>query len=79
MYRKDPELNIDRFYLINLTQSLMGEIGVERNWGRTGTDGHRRLDWFNDSQAAIKALKDIVQLKTCRGYVVIKDDTLPKS
>lgn len=73
MYRKDPDLNIDRFYLINLTQSLMGEVGVEQNWGCRGTNGHRRLDWFSDNQAAVKALKDIVKLKIGRGYVVIKD------
>ena len=49
MKRVDPECNMDRFYSVQLTQGLFGDHGVHRQWGRRGTWGRHRLDWYGMS------------------------------
>jgi len=71
MSRVDSDLNMDRFYSVRLTQSLFGEVGVERQWGRRSTCGRRRLDWYEDEREAKSALLDLVRSKLSRGYFLI--------
>lgn len=73
MRRQNAESNMDRFYHASLTSSLFDNPGVERRWGRFGTYGHKRLDWFDDSQSADAALSKIVCEKIHRGYVLEGD------
>lgn len=68
--RVDPDANIDRFYSVQLTRSLFGEIGVERQWGRRRTYGRRRLDWYGNEREAKSALSDLVKAKMSRGYML---------
>lgn len=70
MARFDAEANVDRFYSVQLTQSLFGEVGVERQWGRRRTYGRCRLDWYKNGQDAETALTDLVKVKLSRGYVL---------
>ncbi len=37
LHRIDPDANMARFYCIDLTPTLFGEITVLRHWGRIGT------------------------------------------
>ncbi|WP_254066655.1 WGR domain-containing protein [Acidisoma sp. S159] len=41
---------------------------AHRQWGRTGTEGHRRLDLHPDRGAACNALAEILRAKRRRGY-----------
>jgi predicted DNA-binding WGR domain protein len=40
---------------------LFGRALLVRQWGRIGTEGHRRLDPHPDPGAAINALSDILR------------------
>lgn len=70
MTRFDADAKMDRFYSIQLTQSLFGEFGVERRWGRRRTHGRCRLDWCGNERDAESALSDLVKAKLARGYIL---------
>ena len=70
MKRVDPECNMDRFYSVQLTQGLFGDHGVHRQWGRRGTWGRHRLDWYGTELEAESALSDLVRQKLARGYLL---------
>ncbi|WP_299209214.1 WGR domain-containing protein [uncultured Tateyamaria sp.] len=63
-----PEDNMDRFYSVSITKSLFGNPGVERRWGRVGTRGQMRLDWYDTMTAALDALAALVSSKQRTGY-----------
>lgn len=54
---------MDRFYSVLLTQGLFGDHGVHRQWGRRGTWGRHRLDWYGTEFEAELALSDLVRQK----------------
>jgi hypothetical protein len=47
---------------------LFGRALLVRQWGRIGTQGHRRLDPYPDCGAAINALAALLRAKRRRGY-----------
>jgi predicted DNA-binding WGR domain protein len=47
---------------------LFGRALLVRQWGRIGTEGHRRLDPQPDPGAAINALANTFSAKRRRGY-----------
>ena len=61
---------MDRFYSVQLTQGLFGDHGVHRQWGRRGTWGRHRLDWYGTEFKAESALSDLVRQKLARGYLL---------
>lgn len=66
--RVDPSCNMHRFYGLELATSLFGECGVVRHWGRVGTSGRSRTDWFTEPQEAEAAFLVLLQAKGRRGY-----------
>lgn len=70
MTRVDPGVNMDRFYCVQLTTGLFGEFGVQRLWGRCGTCGRQRLDWYESEPEATSALSKLVKQKLMRGYLL---------
>lgn len=70
MRRIDPSLNMNRFYSMELTKDLFGEHGVHRQWGRFGTWGRHRRDWYATKTEAESALSDLVKQKLARGYLI---------
>ncbi|MBD3756409.1 MAG: WGR domain-containing protein [Gammaproteobacteria bacterium] len=70
MRRIDPSLNMNRFYFMELTKDLFGEHGVHRQWGRFGTWGRHRHDWYATKTEAESALSDLVKQKLARGYLI---------
>ena len=62
-----------RAYRIELTRSLFGDWGVDRNWGRIGTKGRSRIDWFETKEAAGDAASTILRQKLNRGYRLRSD------
>ncbi|WP_299211236.1 WGR domain-containing protein [uncultured Tateyamaria sp.] len=75
MRRIDSSLNMNRFYSVGLTKDLFGQHGVHRQWGRFGTWGRHRNDWYKTQIEAECALSDLVKQKLARGYLI----KLPRS
>jgi len=72
MKRVDPEQNMDRFYFVELTQDMFGDHGVHRQWGRRGTNGRHRFDWYASASEAESAVSKLVREKLARGYLLMK-------
>ena len=70
MRRFDPSLNMNRFYSVELTKDLFGQHGVHRQWGRSGTWGRHRHDWYATKNEAESALSDLIKQKLGRGYLI---------
>ena len=59
---------MDRYYSIETVPGLFGQFGVERHWGRRGTTGQTRTDWFETLDAALAKARIIVERKRRKGY-----------
>jgi len=66
--RRDPRLNISRFYALAIEPTLFGDAGLVREWGRLGSRGRRRVDLFADADGAAEALDAWLARKRRRGY-----------
>ena len=70
MCRIDPSINMNRFYSVELTKDLFGDHGVHRHWGRFGTWGRHRCDWYTSQTEAERTLSDLVKQKLAGGYLL---------
>lgn len=61
-------MNMRRFYTLSLEDSLFGDILLVRRWGRIGTHGRVRFDWFDNPGDAANELTRIASVKARRGY-----------
>lgn len=68
LHRVDPTVNMRRFYALSLENSLFGDILLVRRWGRIGTHGRVRFDWFENRADAANELTRIASVKARRGY-----------
>lgn len=66
--QRRPELNRQRFYAVAVERDLFGHWLVLRRWGRIGTRGRGLVEAFEDLEAAEDAARDLIHLKTRRGY-----------
>ncbi|WP_293676757.1 WGR domain-containing protein [uncultured Phenylobacterium sp.] len=69
--RIDNSCNMARFYALSIERSLFGESILIRRWGRIGTHGQRREDWYRASDDAAAALGRLVGRKVRRGYLLV--------
>ncbi len=69
----NPELNMARFYAIEVQPTLFGEMSVIRNWGRIGTRGRAMMVTYEDPTQATAALMKLDNQKRRRGYVAVTD------
>ena len=70
LHRIDPDLNMARFYRVEMLPDLFGAIIVERRWGRIGGRGQSRTASYPSIQVADTAAKELIRLKERRGYRV---------
>jgi predicted DNA-binding WGR domain protein len=68
LFRVDPELNMARFYKLDVQPTLFGEWAVVREWGRIGRGGTVRSDAYDTIGAAEKARDRQWEIKSRRGY-----------
>ena len=68
LHRIDPDLNMARFYRVELTPDLFGQVIVERRWGRIGGQGQYRLASYSSTSSAEAAACALVRAKEWRGY-----------
>lgn len=68
LYRIDPDFNMARFYRVEATTDLFGQVIVERRWGRIGGRGQCRLASYPSTSSAEAAASALVRAKERRGY-----------
>ena len=66
--RTEPDANLYRFYRMEIVRGLFGDWGLVRNWGRIGSSGKLRTDWFDTEADAKDARFDLHMAKAKRGY-----------
>jgi len=66
--RTQPETNLHRFYRLEIVPGLFGDWGLVRNWGRIGTSGQVRTDWFVTEEEAKDARFELHMAKAKRRY-----------
>jgi predicted DNA-binding WGR domain protein len=67
--RCDPAQNRARFYALAVNRTLFaGEWVLVRRWGRIGTSGSRKEEWFPSLADALTEQARIAARKTGRGY-----------
>lgn len=66
--RTEHDANLHRFYRLEIVPGLFGNWGLVRNWGRIGSSGQLRTDWFDSETAAKDARFDLHMKKAKRGY-----------
>lgn len=64
----EPESNRYRFYRMEIVPGLFGDWGLMREWGRIGSPGTVRTDWFDCEVEAKDARFAIHMKKSMRGY-----------
>ena len=57
-----------RFYQMFVTPGLLGEWSLIREWGRVGSPGTVRKDWFETEEEAITARQTLYDAKQKKGY-----------
>ncbi len=67
----DASLNKQRFYALVVQRNLFGEWELLREWGRIGTLGHARRDFYGSAGEALDALQLHTRSKAKRGYVAL--------
>ncbi|OEC96876.1 WGR domain-containing protein [Rhizobium sp. YK2] len=66
--RLDPARNMARFYALELSEDLFGQIWLERRWGRIGTLGQMKLELIEKDVDPSKRIDALARQKTRRGY-----------
>lgn len=64
----NPQENQYRFYSLHITPTLFGEWALVREWGRIGSGGRVRSDWFDTEKEAVQALENVEKQKRAKGY-----------
>lgn len=68
LHRIDPDHNMARFYRVEVTPDLFGQVIVERSWGRIGCRGQYRRASYSSTSFAEQAAYVLVRAKERRGY-----------
>jgi len=68
MERSEYTRNLARFYQVDIQPTLFGDWAVVCRWGRIGTYGRMRQDWFTSLPEAQTAQARRVARKRRRGY-----------
>ena len=66
--RLDPAHSMARFYALELSEDLFGQIWLERRWGRIGTLGQIKLELIERDVDPSKRIDALARQKTRRGY-----------
>ena len=59
--RVDPSQNMARYYVLSIEPTLFGDSALVREWGRIGSSGQRRSEFFpqtNDAHLALDTLAE---------------------
>lgn len=68
MERHDAKQNMHRFYHMFVTPGLFDDWSLVKEWGRVGSPGTVRKEWFTTEQEAELASQKISGKKIKKGY-----------
>ncbi|MGJ0491675.1 MULTISPECIES: WGR domain-containing protein [Methylobacter] len=68
LVRNEADKNMNRFYQLIIMPGLFGDWSLIREWGRVGSPGTVRKDWFDTEEEAINAAQRLCQSKQKGGY-----------
>ena len=71
LVRHDAAKNMHRFYQMFLVQGLLGEWSLIREWGRVGSPGTVRKEWFETEEEAMTARQTLYDAKQKKGYQTV--------
>ena len=66
--KHDSEKNIHRFYQIFVIPGLFNDWSLTKEWGRVGSPGMVRNEWFTTEQEAELVSLKIISKKIKKGY-----------
>ncbi|MBS3954218.1 MAG: WGR domain-containing protein [Methylomicrobium sp.] len=66
--RHDPDKNLHRFYQMFVTPGIFGDWSLVREWGKVGSPGTVRKDWFDSKEEAKTAGNKLRVIKDRKGY-----------
>jgi len=66
--RHDPDKNLHRFYQMFVVPGIFGDWSLVREWGRVGSSGTVRKDWFDTEEKAREAGQKLQAIKEKKGY-----------
>ena len=66
--RHEPDKNLHRFYQMIVTPGIFGDWSLVREWGRVGSPGKVRKDWFDSEDEAKLARDKLCATKQKKGY-----------
>ena len=69
--RHDDDKNMHRFYQIHVAPGLFYDWSLIREWGRIGSPGTVRKDWFDTEEEAVTAGQKIIDSKQKKGYQTV--------
>ena len=69
--RNDTDKNMHRFYQMYITPTLLGDWSLIREWGRVGSPGTVRKNWFDTEEQAVNEGLRILKTKQTKGYQTI--------
>ncbi|WP_245418003.1 WGR domain-containing protein [Cohaesibacter celericrescens] len=67
--KTNPEKNMHRFYHLRIERTLFEDWCLIRRWGRIGSNGQAKRQWFTSISDASSALEKVAGIKKRRGYV----------
>ncbi|WP_246247149.1 WGR domain-containing protein [Candidatus Methylobacter favarea] len=66
--RHESDKNLHRFYQLHVTPGIFEDWALVREWGRVGSPGTVRKDWFETEEKALTARQRLVEAKQKKGY-----------
>ena len=66
--RIDPTKNVARYYGLSVEATFFARNTFVRRWGRIGSTGRQRLEFFDNRDSAGLALETWLARKRKRGY-----------
>lgn len=66
--KHDPDKNQHRFYQMHVVPGLLGDWSLVREWGRAGSPGTVRKEWFETKEEAMAAGERLREAKRKKGY-----------
>jgi predicted DNA-binding WGR domain protein len=66
--RTEPKKRMARYYGIEISDTLFGEVCVTRTWGRIGRRGQSKMHLFENEEKAVHLFLELMRKKRNRGY-----------
>lgn len=67
--RIDAPRNMARYYVLEMSSTLFGDVCLTRTWGRIGCRGRSKTQLFARREDALIVFLAILRQKTIRGYL----------